>query len=62
MKHGTMILRVDGSFDFYATLNELHEKEQIKVVYQVFARNLRETGIYRADNGDVVYRGQIVRT
>lgn len=60
MKYGTMILRTNGSFDFYSRLSELHDRENIEVSYQYFQRQLKENGIFENDNL-TVYRKPIVR-
>lgn len=61
MKYGTMILRQDGSFDFYSRLNELHEQENIEMSYQYFQRQLKEQGSYKLKDGSKVFRKAIVR-
>jgi len=61
MKYATMILRSDDTFDFYATLNELHRKENIEVSYQYFQRQLKEQGRYKLKDGSTVFRKAIVR-
>ena len=61
MKYAIMILRTDGSFDFYSRLGELHERENIQVSYQYFQRQLKETGSYELKDGSRVFRKVIVR-
>lgn len=61
MKYATMILRPDGSFDFYSRLSELHERENIEVSYQYFQRQLKYQGSYKLKDGSTVFRKVIVR-
>lgn len=61
MKYSIMILRSDGSFDFYSRLSELHDNENIQVSYQYFQRQLKESGSYELKNGSRVFRKVIVR-
>ena len=61
MKYGVMILRQNGSFDFYSRLNELHERENIEVSYQYFQRQLKEAGSYELKDRSRVFRKVIVR-
>jgi len=61
MKYATMILRPDGSFDFYSRLGELHERENMQVSYQYFQRQLKGAGSYELKDGSRVFRKVIVR-
>jgi len=61
MKYAIMILRHDGSFDFYSRLAELHERENIQISYQYFQRQLKEDGSYELKDGSRVFRKVIVR-
>ena len=61
MKYGLFIMRPDNTFDFYSRLSELHEREEIKVSYQYFQRQLKEHGSYEMDNGAKIYRKPILR-
>jgi hypothetical protein len=61
MKYAIMILRPDGSFDFYSRLRELHDRENIQVSYQYFQRQLKETRSYELKDGSRVFRKVIRR-
>jgi hypothetical protein len=63
MKYATMILRPDGTFDFYSNLIELHESEEIEISYQYFQRQLKGCGgSLELKNGSKVYRKEILRS
>lgn len=63
MKYANMILRPDGTFDFYSNLIELHESEGIEISYQYFQRQLKEGGgSLELKNGSKVYRKEILRS
>jgi len=61
MKYATMILRANGSFDFYSRLSELHEQEDVDLSYQYFQRQLKKNSMLQLDSGAKVYRKPIRR-
>jgi hypothetical protein len=56
-----MILRPDGTFDFYSRLSEMHEQENIDLSYQYFQRQLKEKSPLQLPDGSKVFRKPIRR-
>lgn len=61
MKYSNMILREDGSFDFYSNLKDLHKEEDTGYSYAYFQRQLKQVEYLTLKNGSKVFRKEIKR-
>ena len=61
MKYAIIIIRSDGTFDFYSNLKSLHDNESIEICYQYMQRQIKESGYLETKEGHKLYRRLILR-